>query len=161
MKPSVKGGLAIGILCAVWTYIMGFTGWYRDPAMTSLFWVVVLIEVGVLIWALRLVPEAQRSYGALLKQGVLMSLIGGIIVFFASLLFTTVFFPEYFAELQAIEAEGLRAQGMTAEQIEQMQAVTSMMQSPVPNAVLGFLGTFVTGTLASLLIAIFLRKKTP
>ena len=161
MNPSAKGGLAIGVLCAIWTFIMGFTGWYRDPVMASLFWVVVIIEVGVLIWALRTVPDPHRSYGRLVKQGTVMSLLGGAIIFFASLLFTAVVFPDYFAELQAIEAETLRAEGLTAAQIEQRQAVTALMQSPLPNAFLGFLGTFVTGVLASLVIAIVLRRKTP
>lgn len=161
MTPVVKGGLAIGILCAAWTYLMGFTGWYLDPALNAMFWVVVPLELGALVWGLRLLPASRRMYGSLLKQGILMSLIGGGILFVGSLLFTTVAFPHYFAELQAVHTEMLRAQGMSAIEIEQIQEGTALMQTPLTNAILGFLGTVVTGTLGSLVIAAALRTKTP
>ena len=39
MGAIIKAGLLMGILVEVWTYIMGFTGWYKEPGMTFLFWV--------------------------------------------------------------------------------------------------------------------------
>jgi hypothetical protein len=32
MNPILSAGLLIGVLCGVWMFVMGFTGWYRDPA---------------------------------------------------------------------------------------------------------------------------------
>jgi len=161
LSPAVKGGLAIGILCTAWTYVMGFTGWYLDPALSAMFWVVVLLECGALVWGYRLIGGAGRRYGSLVTQGILMALIGGVIIFVGSLLFTSVVFPDYFAELQTMHTEMLRAEGMSASQIEQIQSGTAFMQTPLANAVLGFLGTVVTGALASLVIAAVLRTKTP
>jgi hypothetical protein len=38
-----------------------------------------------------------------------MSLIGGVIIFFGSMLFTSVVFPDYFTELRQLGEETMRA----------------------------------------------------
>jgi len=43
----------------LWTLVMGVTGWYKHPVLLNMFWVVVLIEIGVLVWGLR--QTAARS----------------------------------------------------------------------------------------------------
>ena len=50
---SLSAGLLLGVLCGMWTFVMGFTGWYKDPGKTAAFFVVIAIEVAVLIWGLR------------------------------------------------------------------------------------------------------------
>jgi hypothetical protein len=74
MNPIVSAGVLIGVLCGVWTFVMGFTGWYRDPAMTSLFFVVILIELAGLYWGLRQTARhrlrrARRDDAATLGAG--------------------------------------------------------------------------------------------
>jgi hypothetical protein len=159
MPHTLKGGLLIGILCGVWMFIVGFTGWYKDPVLQSTFWVVILIEVGVLFWALRRMPADQRTFGRLLKDGTIMSVIGGLVLIIASVLFTTVVFPNYFEELRTIQAEMLRAEGMNEEQIAAAHGAMAPMQTPVVNALMGFVGTVVTGFVASVVIGLFLKKK--
>ena len=31
MNPILNTGLTIGVACAAWMFVVGFTGWYRIP----------------------------------------------------------------------------------------------------------------------------------
>jgi hypothetical protein len=159
MKPIPKVGIILGLLVVGWTFVMGMTGWYKDPALLNLFWVVVLIQVVVLVWGLRL-TAADNTYGQQVLAGLLMSLIGGAIIFCGSLLFTTVAFPQYFAELKALGQETLRAQGKSEAEIVQILAMTGPTQTPFWQALFGAIGTLLTGLVASLVIAAVVRKKS-
>ena len=158
MNPIVKGGIALGVLCGVWMFVIGFTGWYKDPVMLNMFYLVVLIEIGVLVWALRQ-TAATRGFAGQVGAGVLLSLIGGVIIIGFSLLFTGVVFPDYFANLQAIQADSMRKQGMSETEISTMLAMTAGMQTPLMNALTGFFMTMLTGLVCSLIIGAFVRKK--
>lgn len=158
MNMILKGGALIGGLCAAWTFVMGATGWYKHPALLNAFWLVMLIQIGVLVWALRRLA-AERGYGGLVGAGTLMSLLAGVILFGSSLLFTTVVFPSYFSELRAMHTELLRAAGKSeAEIAAELQAVAAM-QTPFMQAFMGFVGTVVTGFVASLIIAVVVRSR--
>jgi len=161
MKPTLKAGLVLGILVVAWTFVMGVTGWYKDPALLNVFYVVVLIEIGVLIWGLRLTAKEGKTYGGQVGAGTLMSVIGAVIIFFGSLLFTTVVYPNYFAELREIGRQALMGQGMTLEQAEAQMKLMEPMQTPFMQALIGAVMTVVTGFVASLVIAAVLRKKPP
>ena len=155
---TVKAGIWLGVLVSVWTLLMGVTGWYKHPVMLNLFWVVILIEVAVLLWALRK-TAATTEYLGQVGNGALVAVIGAVIIFCGSLLFTSVLFPNYFEELRTIQAEMLRGSGRTEAEVKAAIDLAAPMQTPVMNAVMGAVGTVVTGILASLIIAIFHRKK--
>ena len=36
MTPTLTAGLLLGVLCGIWTFVMGFTGWYKDPVVRRL-----------------------------------------------------------------------------------------------------------------------------
>ena len=158
MNPIVKGGLLLGVVVSTWMFVVGFTGWYRDPVMLNMFYLVILFQIGILIYGLRQ-TAASRGYGGQLGAGMLISLIGGVIIIAASVLFTSVVFPDYFAELEAIQTEMLRQQGKSEAEISAMIAMTAPMQTPLMNALTGFAGTIGTGLVGSLIIAAFIRKK--
>ena len=65
-----------------------------------------------------------------------MSVVAGIIIICSSLIFTTVAFPDYFA---------MRDEGGT----------------PMGEAMAGFMGTLLTGIVASAIIALFVRRRQP
>lgn len=159
MNPIVKAGLLLGVLCGAWTFVIGFTGWYRDPVMLNMFYLVIVIEIGMLVWGLRQTAARGRGYGGQVGAGMLISLIGGVIIIGSSILFTSVVFPDYFQELQGIQAQMMKAQGKSDIEIASMLAATAPMQTPVMNALTGFAATIVTGLLSSLVIAAFVRRK--
>ena len=159
MKPTLKAGIVLGLLVVVWTFVMGVTGWYKDPSLLNLFYIVVLIEIAVLFWGLRLTAKEGKGYGAQLGAGTLMSVYGAVIIFFGSLLFTTVVYPHYFEELRVMGEEVLRARGVPEDQIKAQLDLAASMQTPFMQALIGAVMTVVTGFVASLVLAAFLRAK--
>jgi hypothetical protein len=155
---TVKSGIWLGVLCVLWTLVMGVTGWYKHPVMLNMFWVVVLIEIGVLVWGLRQTAPSTAYLGQL-GNGTLIAVVGAAIIFCGSLLFTTVLYPHYFEEMRVLQTEMLRSSGRTEAEISAALEMGAMMQTPLVNALMGVLGTVVTGFLASLVIAAFARKK--
>jgi hypothetical protein len=134
MNPILGAGLSIGVLCAIWTFVMGFTGWYKDPVMLRAFFLVIPIEILGLIWGLRRTAAEGRTYRGQIVAGTLMAVVAGVIIICASLIFTTVAFPDYLSDIEP-----------TA--------------TPMGQALGGFMGTLVTGILASAVIAIWVRSK--
>lgn len=160
MHAILKAGLAIGVLCGIWTFVMGFTGWYKDPILLNLFLLVVIpIEIGGLIWGLRRTAREGRGYGSQIVAGTMIAIVAGVVVIVSSLLFTTVAFPDYFEELQAAHREVLLQQGVPPAEAARQAAEAQAGNTPMGQALQGFLGTLVVGILASAVIAI--RVKSP
>ncbi len=89
----------------------------------------------------------------------MLSLVAGVIIASGSLVFTTVAFPSYFADLQAAQTEMLKAQGLSDDQIRTQVAAAAAMQTPVMNALSGFIGTVVTGVIVAAIAGAVWRKK--
>ena len=159
MTPTLSAGLLLGILCGVWTFVMGFTGWYKDPGKASAFFVVIAIEVGVLLWGLTQTAKEGRTYSGQVVAGTLMSIIGGVVIVGFSLLFTTVFFTDYFTEMENAYRGILQKEGKSETEIATLLAEYSKGQSPVLQALSGLAGTFVTGVVVSAVLAIWVRAR--
>ena len=137
MNPILSAGLLIGVLCGSFTIVMGLTGWYKDPAMVNVFIpVVTVIEILGLIWGLRKTAAQGRTYSGQVVAGTMMALVAGAVIVCASLLFTTVLYPDFATT---------NPSGQTAAQ----------------SAMGGFLGTFMTGVIASAIIGIWIRARGP
>ena len=158
MSIPIRAGILLGVLCTIWTFVMGFTGWYKDPVMLNLFFLVILVEIGIVIWALRK-TAAAATWGGQVVNGLVLSLVASVIIFAGSLLFTTVAFPSYFTDIQAAQTEMLKAAGMSEADIKTQVAATAAMQTPFINAITGVIGTVVTGVLVAAIAGAFLRKK--
>lgn len=158
MHQIFKTGLWIGVLVVAWTFVMGFTGWYKDPQLMVLFFLVILVEVVLLVLGLRK-TAAFQGYGRQVITGTLMAVVAAVIIFCGSLLFTTVAFPSYFDDVRAMQATTLRAQGKSEQEIAAALEAGAAGQTPVANALAGVAGTVGTGLVASLVIALFLRRR--
>lgn len=157
MRSILKAGLLLGALTVAWTFVMGFTGWYKHPALLNLFWVVIPIEIGVLVWALRRTRDEGRAYGQQVLAGTLVAAMGSVLIFAGSLTFTSLVFPRYFEELRAMHGQLLRDQGLSEDQIKAAVEAAAAGQTALVQAVSGVIGTVVTGVIASLIIAAFVR----
>ena len=158
MSIPIRAGILLGVLCTIWTFVMGFTGWYKDPVMLNLFFLVILLEIGIVIWALRKTAPGA-TWGGQIVNGLVLSLVASIIIFSGSLLFTTLVFPTYFSDIQAAQAEMLKAAGMSEADIRTQVAAAAAMQTPFINAISGVIGTVVTGVIVAAIAGAFLRKK--
>jgi hypothetical protein len=68
---------------------------------------------------------------------------------------TMVAFPGLINDMKVMRTHAMQSAGQTPEQI----AAAIALQTPLIQALMGFLGTVITGFIASLIIAIFVRKK--
>jgi len=161
MNPILSAGLLIGVLCGLWTFLMGVTGWYKDPVMVNVFFVVILIETGGLVWGLRRTAAEGRGYGSQVVAGTMMAIVAGVVVICSSLLFTTVAYPDYFSELEAMRVRMLQQQGLSEREIARYVSEYRAANTPMGQAMQGFIGTLITGILASAIIAIRVRASHP
>lgn len=157
MNP-VRAGVVLGLLVAVWTFVMGITGWYKHPVLLFLFFLVIPMEFAVITWALGK-TAATRGYWPQVRDGVLISIVASVVIFCSSLLFTTVAFPKYFAELRAIQEQALQQQGKSEVEIQAILDQTAQGATPLANAMNGVIGTIVTGLAFSMIVAAFARRK--
>ncbi|MCX6138449.1 MAG: DUF4199 domain-containing protein [Ignavibacteriales bacterium] len=155
---KTRFGFWLGGLVVFWTFVMGISGWYKDPVLLNLFWVVVLLQIGVLFRGLK-ESVHSRSLVQYIKDGFMISLIGGVIIFAGSMIFTTIVFPHYFEELQILGREIMKAEGKTNAQIEAAMAQAASTQTPFMQALFGFVGTVMTGLIASPIIGLSVRKR--
>jgi len=158
MSPTVRTGVLIGVLCTVWMFVMGFTGWYRHPTLNFLFLLVILVEVVLLLQGLKQTAPGN-TYGQQVVTGVAMSAIAAVVIFCGSMIFTTVAFPDYFREVEEAGRQAMQARGMTPDAIDAAIAAQRPMQTPVINAATGAVATVITGLLASVLIAMRHRRR--
>lgn len=158
MPIPVRAGLLLGILVTIWTFVIGLAGWYKDPMLVNLFFLVIFLQIGVIIWALRR-TAVWASYGQQVLNGLILSAVASLIIFFGSLVFTTVAFPSYFSDLQKAQGDLLRAAGMSDADIAKQLEASGGMQTPLMNAVSGVVGTLATGLVVSAIAAFFLRRK--
>jgi hypothetical protein len=159
MNPILSTGLIIGVLCSAWMFVMGFAGWYSDPVSSRLFFLVIAIEAGGLLWGLRRTAALGRAYAAQVLAGTMMAIVAGVIITAASLLLTTVVFPDYFAQVQSSYRTSLQKQGMSEADIAAAAEANAASATPMAQAESGFIGTLITGIVASAVIAAFVRGR--
>ena len=81
MRTTVKAGVVLAVAAAVLMFVIGFAGWYKNPSLGWVFPVgATLIEIAVLIWALRQTARDGRGYGGQVGTGVLIAVIGGALI---------------------------------------------------------------------------------
>jgi len=158
MPPTLRAGVILGLSVAAWTFVMGFTGWYKQPNLIALFWLVIPLQIGILLWSLHRTAPAT-GYGRQVWNGVSSSLLGSMIIYAASLLLTTLVFPHYFQDLEALGRQIMARQGLSPAQIEAAVRAQAPMQTPRASAMAGAIGTVVTGFFTSVVAALWLRKK--
>ncbi len=158
MPTTLRAGLILGLAVAAWTLVMGFTGWFKHPSLHHLFWLVIPLQIGVLVWSLR-TTAPTTGYNQQVWSGVSSSLLGSVIIYGASVYFTTVVFPHYFQDMEVLGRQVMASQGLSPAQIEAAVKASAPLQTPRVSAMSGAIGTVVTGFFTSIVAAIWLRRK--
>lgn len=159
MKTILKWAVVLGLAVEAWTFVMGFSGWYRHPTWNALFFLVIPMQVAILLLALRETAREGRGYGAQVGAGTTISALAAVIIMGGSLLFTEVVFPRYFEELREMHRVLLAGEGLAPAAIEAKVAEASKGMTSWNSALQGGVGTVGTGLVVSLLAAIGLRRK--
>lgn len=160
LKAPLVAGLVLGALAVLWTFVMGLTGWYRNPDRLVLFWVAIGLQLVVLVVLLAR-TRRENPFARQVGLGLMASAVAAVLVFVGWLFFTTTAFPAYFSELRVVREGILREQGMPEPEIEATLQRIAASQTPTGQAFAGFMGTLGTGFAISALAAAFMRRRNP
>jgi len=162
MNMIIRGGVMLGVLVTIWSWAFAFTGMHKNPNGSLIFPIVAtLIEIAVLIWALRKTAAQGRGWFGQVSAGTMLAFVGGSLIFATSFMLVTQLYPTYVAEANAAMAEAFRAKGMDDAAVQAEMAKLAPSQTPLALSVTGFVATVVTGLVVSLIIATFVRSKAP
>jgi hypothetical protein len=156
---SVLYGVLLGVLVAGWTFVMGFTGWYRDPIKLNLFFLVIPMQIAVVLKCLAVTARLGAAYGRQIGNGMILSVVASGLIFCGSLMFTRVVFPTYFDDLKQAHAGLLRQAGTPEADIQKAVDAAAEGQTSMSTAVQGVVGTLGTGLVTSMIAAIWLRSR--
>lgn len=160
MKRILTCGLILGAAVAVWQLLYGLLGLYTNPGTAWTATVVsILITIGVLVWGLMQTAKDGRRYGGQLVAGLLICLVALVIIIPVSFLFTGVLFPDYFDVVAEMQAEQWAGAGMSEGEIDNLLQQTGFMRTSPAAAIMGAIGTMITGLIISLITAAFVRAK--
>ena len=171
----LRTGIVLGVLVTGWALLGILLGWHRDFSPGYL-WLIIPLEIGILIWGLRSLASTS-GYGRQIVNAVFISLVAVIVIFPGSLILTRVAFPGYLHEVdvamdQMMTKRGLsetqkvgvklklyEARGLTKEQAKVAHAFDEPVGSSFQVAFGQCIGTVLTCLLASLVAAIWFRKR--
>ena len=130
------------------------------PALANVLFISVAmaIQIAGLIWGLRQTARS-RTYGGQILAGTMMSIVAGVIIIVSSLVFTTIVFPNYFADIEQSYRTALQQQGKSDAEIAAAIQASAASATPMAQAMSGFIGTLVTGIVASAVIGLFARRR--
>jgi len=157
MAGFINAGLITGLGTVVWTFVMGFTGWYKNPALIPLFFLVAVLEVVMVVIALRQ-HASTNAWWDQVRGGITVGMVASPIIFVGSFVFTRFVFPNYFTDIAAVGEQMMRASGASdADIVAYLASQTS--QTSVSSALTGVIGTLVTAVVTAAIGGVFLRKK--
>jgi hypothetical protein len=99
------------------------------------------------------------SYGQCIGTGVLVGLFAGIAMGIFMYLYSTAINPGMMDMVMQKQADAMRAQNMTADQIQKAQSYAKMFTSPAMMTAWTLGGDIVMATIFSLIIGIFVKSK--
>ncbi|MEO6463498.1 MAG: DUF4199 domain-containing protein [Candidatus Eisenbacteria bacterium] len=162
MKTIIRGGILLGVLVTIWTYIFGLTGMHKNMGSAMMFPIVAtVIELGVLLWALRRTAAEGRNWFGQVSAGTMLAFVGGCLILATSYIYLTQIHPTYPNEVHEAGLALYRSQGMPEARIEELTALQAPYEAPMAKAVMGFVATVITGLILSAILAIFIRSKAP
>jgi hypothetical protein len=95
------------------------------------------------------------------SAGTLLAFVGGCLILATSYLYLTQVNPNYTAEAQEAQIAALRQANVDEATIQQQMAATEKFQTPIAQAVVGFIATVITGFILSAILGIFIRSRVP
>jgi hypothetical protein len=175
MKPFFKYGFFTGLISGLWLLSsFSFVVWLNQtffhnsiPATQirsygGLFSILILV-IGI-YWGMKktkINAGGTLSYGQAFKTGLIIALITALIVSLFGVFYGTVINPGY-ADFMVKDAQNsLAGTGLTPVEIAKRLDSVRKEFSPGAQLVESLIGQTVVGSLASLILALFIRTRTP
>lgn len=159
MQTAVKAGLILAAIVTAISLVIGLTGLNTNVVLGAFGAPLLFLVINVFMvwWSLkRTAPEF--GYGKQVLSGLVLGLVGGLTILITSWLMLSLLFPDYLTEMGAAVIESMENADVPQDRID-AQAAQFERATPFSQALAGTIGTLVTSLIASLVIAIFKRRK--
>ena len=169
MKTPLIYGFSMGLATALVTLLLYFTG-YHDSAekLSAAQWIGGGVNIAILVACLALAmkekransaPENDWGYGSALGVGVLTALAGAIFGAVFGYLYFGILNPGFGDVILDAQIAAMEAKGMPAATIERAEPMMRKWMSAPVMAIMGCVSSFILGTVLSLIVAIFFRRR--
>ena len=168
MKTCLTFGAALAIANALFTFALYFAGLHSDVAkLGTAQWMGMSGTIVICLACVILGVKARRSeipadedfsYSRALGAGVMVVLFGSLLGMITTILYGTVVNPGFNDIVALAQVQKWESMGMSAAQIEPAEKMMRSMMKPPIQAVFGFFGGMVGGTVISLIVAAFLKR---
>jgi hypothetical protein len=170
MKIPLVYGLLMTVVGALLMFGLFFAGFHETPdKLAQVRWpsagVSVLASVVLLGLAMRgqraeNPPAKEWGYGSAFGTGVLTAMWGCLFSAVVSYVYFAYVNPQFGDVVYQLQMQTMQASGAPAARIEAAEKMTRMFLSPIPLTIIQLLQSFIVLVIASLLVAIFVRKPT-
>lgn len=172
MKPAIKFGTGTGLASGIWALCtFAIIGWLfhllhitvpaaHIRAYGGLFSILILVTgIYLGMQAVKKNNEQLISYGLAVKTGIVISVITGIVVALFSYLYCTVINPGYQAFMVSETEKALQTAKASPAVISRQLASAKNEFSTTSQVMMALIGQIVVGSIASLVIGLFMRTK--
>jgi hypothetical protein len=160
-KSNLTNGLILGMVAVVYSLLMFFLDLSLNKAQGYIFMVIEIILLYFLIKSYRdNFLHGQITYGQSVGAGVIIFFYSAIITAIFSYILFAFIDPGLIAKQMALTEEGMRAKGnMTEAQLETAMKFSEKFMKPGIMAFSGIFFSMIFGTIASLIVSIFVKKE--
>jgi hypothetical protein len=171
MKPTLKFGLITGMISIIWlygsftlfTWLSGKYGW--DIKVSNIRGIAGLLSIPIqaigIYMAMQNVKQITGSltYGQAVKTGLIVAITIAIIVAIFGFLYSTVINTGYTEFMVHDAQKAMIAKGESQQDISQASIAVRKEFSAGMQVIQALIGQFVTGTIMSLIIGLFIKTK--
>jgi cytochrome c biogenesis protein CcdA len=156
----VNNGIILGVASVLFLLVMYATGNHLAPHWSASV-VNAIIFIGIIVYGIKQYKAANNdflSWGQGVKVGVGVAIVGGLIVVIYNYLFMNFIEPEFMNQMMEVQNQAFLDQGLTEEQIEAANAMTSTFSSPGILAAVGIVSYAIGGFIISAIAAAIMKK---
>ena len=168
MKTYLIHGLAWAIAGCVLNVVLYLLGFHSDPArlvpaqiiggLTGLVIAITCIALGTKARRSEIPPTEEFGYGRALGAGVMVALFGALFGSMTHYAYAKFINPEFVDVIVQAQVQKLEERNLSAAQIEGAEKMIRSMSGPGVQALFGFIGGVLFGTIISLVTAAILKR---
>ena len=156
----VNNGIILGVASILFALVLYATGNHLSPHW-SVSIINAIIFIGIIIYGIKQFKEANDnflSWGQGVKIGVGVAIVGSLIVVIYNYLFMNFIEPDFMNQMMEIQNQTYLDQGLTEEQIEAANKMTSSFSTPGIMAAVGIISYAIGGFIVAAIGAAIMKK---
>ena len=156
----VNNGVTLGIASVLFALVMFATGNHLTPHWSASI-INAILFIGIIAYGIKQYKTANNnflSWGQGVKIGVGVAIVGGLIMVIYNYLFMNFIEPDFMNQMMEIQNKAFLDQGLTEEQVEAANAMTSTFSSPGIMAAIGIISYAIGGFIVAAITAAIMKK---